>query len=222
MIRSIHGSSTFNLHSSGKEIVSLRSPWISISSQWRKIDSLALFKLGDGSRILFWKHPWMDIITLECKFPRLVRIALNPNGSVLDHRDSSTNSWSIYFRRLLNDEEILDFQTLLSQISSSQPTSFPDQRFWSLETSSSFSVNSLVKHISTSSPLKSSLYKRLWKFNSPRRINISIWIMLFGNLNCALLLQRMFSSQGFSPHACPLCVNNMENIQHLLFDCLCF
>ena len=68
VIRSIHGSSTFNWHSSGKETVSLRSPWISISRQWRKIDSLNLFKLGDGSRILFWKHPSMDRITLECKF----------------------------------------------------------------------------------------------------------------------------------------------------------
>ena len=129
--------------------------------QWHKIDSLALFKLSDRSKILFWKHPLMGIITLESKFPRLVKIALNPNGFVLDHRDSSTNSWSIYFRKLLNDKEILDFQTLLSQISSSQLASFPDQRFWSLENSRSFSVKSLVKHLSTSSPLESSLYKRL-------------------------------------------------------------
>ena len=154
MIRSIHGSSSFYWHSSGKETVSLRIPWISISRQWRKIDSLALFKLGDGSRILFWKHPWMDNITLECKFPRLIRIALNPNGSISDHWDSSTSSWSIYFKRLLNDDEIIDFQSLLFQISSSQPTSFPDRKFWSLETSGSFSVKSLVKHLSTSSPLE--------------------------------------------------------------------
>ena len=169
---------------------------------------------------MFWKHPWVDIITLECKSSRLGRIALNPNGSVLDHWDTSTNSWSIYFRRLLNDEEILDFQALLSQISSSQPASFPDQRFWSLENSGSFLVKSLVKHLSTSSPLESSLYKRLWKSNSPRRINISIWIMLCGNLNCASVLQRKLSSYALSPHACPLCVNNMENIQHLLLDCV--
>ena len=121
---------------------------------------------------------------------------------------------------MLNNEEILDFQTLLSQMSSSQPAFFPDQRFWSLETSGSFSVKSLVKHLSTSSTLESSLYKRLWKSNSPKRINISIWIMLFGNLNCASVLQRKNSSHALSPHACPLCVNNMESIQHLLFDCV--
>jgi len=42
--------------------------------------------------------------------------------------------------------------------------------------------------------------------------------MLFGNLNCALVLQRKLPS--LSPHVCPLCVNNMESIQHLLFDCV--
>ena len=106
---------------------------------------------------------------------------------------------------------------MLRQIFSSQPASIPDQRFCSLETSCS-SVKSLGKHFSTSSPLESSLYKRLWKSNSPRRISISIWIMLFGNLNCALVLQRKLPS--LSPHVCSLCVNNMESIQHLLFDCV--
>ena len=189
VIRSNHGSSTLNWHSSGKETASLRSSCISISRQWRKIDSLALFKLGDGSRIVFWKHPWMDNITLECKFPRLVRIALNPNGSISYHC-----SWSIYFKWLLNDEEILDFQSLLNQISSSQRASFLDRRFWYLGTSGSFSVKSLVKHLSTSSPLDISLYKRLWQSNSPKKVNISIWIMLFGKLNCASVLQRKLPS----------------------------
>ena len=89
---------------------------------------------------LFWQHPWMERISLECKFRRLFRVALNPNGSVSDHWDSSTSSWSIFSGRLLNDKKILDFQSLLSQLSTSQTATYPDRRFWSLETNGSFSV----------------------------------------------------------------------------------
>ena len=90
--------------------------------------------------------------------------------SISDHWDSSTSSWSIFIRRMLNDEEIINFQSLLFQISSSQPASSLHRRFWSLETSGSFSIKSLVKHLSTSSPFfetetnffinNNSMYKR--------------------------------------------------------------
>ena len=46
VIWSRHGSGLFNWHTSGKENVSLRSPWISISRQWQKIEALAVFKMG--------------------------------------------------------------------------------------------------------------------------------------------------------------------------------
>ena len=44
--------------------------------------------------------------------------------------------------------------------------------------------------------------------------------MLFGKLNCASVLQSKLPSFFLSPHACPLCVGNMEKIHYLLFVCV--
>ena len=55
VIMSIHGRSLFNWHTSRKINLSLRSPWINISRTWLKIKALAVYKLGSGSRIGFWR-----------------------------------------------------------------------------------------------------------------------------------------------------------------------
>ena len=57
-----------------------------------------------------------------------------------------------------------------------------------------------------------------WAIQLTLWINIPIWISLFGKLNCALVLQRKLPSHVLSPHVCPICVDNMKNIQHLLID----
>ena len=49
MIRSIHGKDTLiNWHTKGKNGKCLRSPWISTSKSWLKVDALSTFKLGNG------------------------------------------------------------------------------------------------------------------------------------------------------------------------------
>lgn len=117
VVKSIHGRSLFEWLTYGKVSCILRSPWISISRTWLKVEALAVFKIGDGRRIAFWLDPWVDKISLKVCFPRLFKIASNPNGSVSEHWDLSTSSWSIFFKRLLKEEEIEDFQTLLGLIS---------------------------------------------------------------------------------------------------------
>lgn len=100
VVKSIHGSSNFNWHTVGKVSASLRSPWISSSRSWLKVDVLVVFKLGNGCRIAFWLDSWLDNIPLKiCLF----NIVLKPNGSVLEHWDSSSSSWSIFFKRVLKE-----------------------------------------------------------------------------------------------------------------------
>ena len=50
VVRSIHGKDIFNWHTTGKEEKCLRSPWVSISRSWLKIDALTTFRLGNGRR----------------------------------------------------------------------------------------------------------------------------------------------------------------------------
>ena len=46
-----------------------------------------------------------------------------------------------------------------------------DRRLWSLEAFGNFSVKSLTRHLSISSPLYRDLYQALWKSKCPRRVN---------------------------------------------------
>lgn len=124
VIRSILGKEPFNWHMVGNSGYSLKSPWISIFRVWRKVDTLASFGLGDGTRIGFWTDGWIDNLPLCTQYPQLFRITLLSKGFITAHWD---NSISLIFRnsgRLLNDNEILAFQNLKSLRSNlSQDTS---------------------------------------------------------------------------------------------------
>ena len=188
VVRSIHGRSPFGWHTSGEFKNSLRSPWNSISRSWVKVEGLAVYKVGNGRRVAFWLDPWADNLPLHILFPRLYGISLSKGGAIADFWDYATSSWSINFRRALKDEEIADFQSLLNLVSSFPITTINDKRTWSLEANGLFSVNSLVKHLSKASPMDKKLEESLWKSKSPRRVNIIIWIMIAGRLNCASVL----------------------------------
>lgn len=76
VVRSIHGKNTYNWHTARKTCYSLRSPWISISRTWLKVDALAYYKLGNGSRIAFWLDPWDGVVPWSIGYPKLFRVAL--------------------------------------------------------------------------------------------------------------------------------------------------
>ena len=138
------------------------------------VEILAPFKLGNGRRVAFWADSWAGEISLKSQYPKLFKIALLPTSSGAARWDSDTNSWSIVFQRLLKDEEIQDFQSLLLFLSSRRLTELEDGRIWSLDASGHFFVKSLFTHLSPSSPMEKACYKALWKTSSPRRINILV------------------------------------------------
>ena len=115
------------------------------------------------------------------------------------HSDHNTLSWSIIFRRFLKEDEISDFQQLLHILLLRQVVDSMDTRIWSLQPSAKFSVKSLVNHFSASSPVTRETYKALWKFNSPTRVKIFVWIMLFGLLNWSLVMKRKLPTVVFCP-----------------------
>ena len=158
---------------------------------------MATFKTGNGRRVAFWTDSWIGDLPLKFQFPNIFRLAQQPNDSVAAH-------WEI---RLLKDEEIQDFQYLLTLISHKDLTDLDDRRVWSLESSGHFSVKSLSKHLSPSSPLEKDYFKTLW---SPRRINFLVWIMAVGSLNCSETMQRKLPNTCLLPTVCPLCLENSE------------
>lgn len=159
----------------------------------------------------------LQVTKVNSKYPSLFCFVLNRKGSIADQWDSQTSSWSLYFRRLLKDEEVPDSQALLSSLEGIMINSL-NRRIWSLGSGGSFTIKSLVNHLSTASPIDITILS-FWKSKSPKRVNISVWIMLHGSLNCASILQKKLPSHCLSPHMCPLYLNHQENLQHLFFDC---
>lgn len=193
----------------GKSGLSLRSPWISISRSWMKIKALATFKIGNGNRVGFWIDPWIDKLPLNLRFPSIFRITA-------EHWDQFSSSWIECFCRLLKDDEIIEFQRLLGLLKDFGVCDRPDRRVWTLEDNGAFSVKSLVNHLSFSSLLDKQVERALWKSKSPRRVNITVWIMIFGLLNCGSVMQKKLPAHMLSPLACPLCLLAFEDLQHLI------
>lgn len=111
-------------------------------------------------------------------------------------------SWSIVFQRLLKEHEISDFQALLYLLSSKRVLNLDDRSHWSLNPGN-FLVKCLSAHLTSSSPLEKRMFKALCKSSSPRRVNILIWIMLFGLLNYSSIMQRKILSSCLLPSVCP-------------------
>lgn len=123
------------------------------------------------------------------------------------------------FCRCLKEEEIEDFQSLLEQISNIRVSERLDSRVWSLEASRRFTVKSITNFLSPSCFIDALLLKVLQKFKSLRRVNILVWIMVFGYLNCSAIMQRKLPSHCLSPSVCHLWLVEQEDLPHLFFDC---
>ena len=93
--------------------------------------AFSFFKLGSGSRIGFWTDFWVSPSTLKELFPSLFRIALLPQGSVADHWDLTTLSWSVSFRRSLKEKEIVAFSSLLALLVPKKVFDVDDSKAWS-------------------------------------------------------------------------------------------
>ena len=96
------------------------------------MEHLAHLKLGSGSRIGFWTDFWVGPSTLKELFPSLFRIALLPQGSIADHWDHTTLSWSLSCRRSLKEEEIVAFGSLLDLLALEKVFDFDDSKVWSI------------------------------------------------------------------------------------------
>lgn len=123
------------------------APW----SVYRKLgvfNHLVSFKLGNGQKITFWKDPWCLAQSFSHAFSNLFRIAGKAKFNAI--WDSSTTSWSLFFRCAPKDEEVEEFQLLISGLQGKGISLASDSRAWSLDSSGTFSVKSLMKFLMAS------------------------------------------------------------------------
>ena len=199
-------------HIVGKDGKSLRSPWVSISRSWLKVEALVKFKLGNGHWIAFWADRWEGEILFNLLCPRFFRIAFLPNGSVADHLDFALNSWSLNFHRLLKDDGVVEFLELLGLIASRRVSETLDKRTWLLVWNGSFTAKSLTLIY----PLLPWTKSCIWPFGKP--ITPEEWIFWFGQCWLDLWMFPQFCSTK-CPQAVflPLLVLYVVNMAKTLF-----
>ena len=84
-----------------------------------------------------------------------------------------------------------------------------DSRRWSLDPWGLFSVKLLSKHFAAPSPIVKEFHSALRKYKSPEHIN--------GSLNCCEALQTKLPSYYYIPSICPLCMSDLDAMQHFFF-----
>lgn len=113
----------------------------------------------------------------------------------------------------------MDYQDLLTSLSSVLLTDLEDCREWPLEPLGIHQVNPLSNHLNCSPSTYKLIYAALWKSKSPRKINIPIWIMINGSLNTSQILQKKLPKKSLLPSVCPLCLEDGECLKWVFTNC---
>lgn len=157
IIRSIHGQESYDWQTKEKFGNSLKSPWISISRRWRKVDTWQHLSLEMGPALR------SGLISGLVTFS-LVSVSLNPLG--LPSRQMfwlqiiEITQFSMVYQFPLIAQRWRNFgipRKAGVNFGKSISDNF-DKTLWLLEPSGKFSVKSLTSHLSLSSPINGRSY----------------------------------------------------------------
>lgn len=152
------------------------------------------FKLGNGFQIAFWLDSWLDNTPLIICCPQAQWFCVITLGFFL--------FLTVHFlSKTVKGRRNTGFSNFTRPYFIQKGEPYSDRRIWSLEANGKFLVKSLVTHLSLASPLDKLLVKAHWKSKSPRRVNITVWIMLSRSLNISSVLQRKLPSHYLFPSA---------------------
>ena len=106
------------------------SAWRKIRNLWPDLSRNIVYKVGNGTKIRFWKENWNGNEALMVLFHDLFSLCTNPEETVFEVW--SIQGWNIVFRRHLNDWEIGRVAELLHVLSGFNRSSA--DRFYQMET----------------------------------------------------------------------------------------
>ena len=58
--------------------------WKDIRKNWSTLSQNAIFSLGDGRRLCFWKDIWCNEVALSITFPTLFNLTAHKDAEVAD------------------------------------------------------------------------------------------------------------------------------------------
>ncbi|KAJ9536970.1 hypothetical protein OSB04_029703 [Centaurea solstitialis] len=134
-------------------------------------------QLGDGSDVSFWNESWCCQETFADRWPRLVALEANPNCSVADRCERSSNGVIFHgqWRREIRDgREALEVRELEDACKNVQLGSGDSKWSWALCRSGYFNVSSLRKAVDEGT-LRGFNHVTSWNKNIPSKVRIFSW-----------------------------------------------
>lgn len=130
------------------------------------------------------------------------------------------NTWDLYFRRILFDRELEEWNSLASLIHSYNPTNREDVLTWRLDKTWMFSVKSALEAIQLNRRfLKEDISVQIWEGSIPQKVKFSLWSTAHKSTNTMDRIKSRFSSLNLSPSRCVMCCKNEGSLPHLLIHC---
>ena len=120
--------------------------WKAIRKEWLGMYSNLAFRVGNGTRVRFWKDKWCGDEPLCESFPSLFAISLAKDVWVSEvwNPDGVGDGWTFLFSRALNDWEIEMVEQFMLKIQAFRvQREDEDKVVWTASRSGDFSVKSL-------------------------------------------------------------------------------
>ena len=153
------------------------SLWKEIRKEWPSFSQNAVFSLGDGRGINFWKDVWCREEALCSIYSSLFNLALNKEATVADMWDSGRGEgcWSPTFLRLLNDWEIEEVERFIQTLCDQNFCPLGEDRLLLKDVrEKGFSVKIMYKGLDPS-PAIEFPYRSVWNPVVPPKIGFFAW-----------------------------------------------
>lgn len=179
------------------------------------ISSTAVHMLGDGCDTNFWRGNWLPGDgSIASRWPILFSFVGRANLTV--SQGLSNNTWVRRLQGSLSGRALLDYLALWDELQLVQlQQGVEDFILWKFSTNGQFSVASAYEFFFLT-VVRCPYGEMIWKARAPARVRFFMWLMVKGHcLTADNLAKRRW------PHdpACPLCLTELEDCDHLLSKC---
>lgn len=170
----------------------------------------------NGKKTSFWKSSWINGQAPSVLFPLLFKHSKRKNRTVaqaiIDNKWVSDICYNLSFDLLT---EYFNLWRLIAAEDIDLHSAEEDQITWTRTTSGIYTAKSAYD-FQLEGTSNSACAAAIWKPWAPSKCKFFLWLLLQNRIWTAdRLLQRGWPNEYF----CPLCIRNLETVNHLLIEC---
>lgn len=180
----------------------------------RLFNSATRVTIGNGNRASFWNSSWLQGQVPADLFPALFKHSRRNNRTVKDAM--TENRWINDIDHDMTVNIISEFTQLWAMIQHVSLIQTQEDKITWLHTIDGQYSASSAYHLQFKDNATSPTAAVTWKTKAPPKCKFFVWLVLQNRVWTTTRLQlRGWPNQYF----CPLCMRNLETIQHLLQEC---